>query len=343
MREKKKNKGFVEEISDEELLKKVKYYGKKINEVKKEVHKGIVGQDEVINSVLKCLICRGHVLLESVPGLAKTLLARLLTKTVKQANFQRIQFTPDLLPTDITGVTVYEKGKGFYTVKGPIFANIILGDEINRAPPKVQSAMLQAMEERQVTIGRQTFDLPRPFFVMATENPLEQKGVYPLAVAQVDRFLFKVFVDYPKEKEEIIISEQNIEVKTIDEFGIKKVIDPKEILEIQEVVKKIKLSEELKKYIVDIIDATRYPDNYGMVEEKKYISYGASPRASIYLALAAKATALMDNRIYVTPKDIRNVAKEVLRHRIILNYEGKAREISTDSIIDEIIKRVPVL
>ncbi len=329
-------------MEKEKLVKKVSEYSKKIKLVKNEIHKGIIGQEQVIDSVLKCLICNDHVLIEGVPGVAKTFLVMLLSRTIKGSVFQRIQFTPDLLPTDITGVTVYEEKKGFYTVKGPVFANIVVGDEINRTPPKVQSAMLQAMQEREVTIGRQTFPLPKPFFVMATQNPLETKGVYPLPEAQVDRFLFKINMPYPKKEDEIIIIDQNVEVKRMEDFDIKKIITLQEVLEVQSLVKKIYISDELKKYIVHLVDASRHPEKY-KIREGKYIQWGASPRATIYLTLAAKATALMDNRIYVTPKDIRNVAKEVLRHRIILNYEGKAREISTDSIIDEIIKRVPVL
>jgi MoxR-like ATPase len=309
--------------------------------VKKEVQKGIVGQDEVIDAVLKCLACNGHVLLESVPGLAKTLLVRLLTETIDGAKFQRIQFTPDLLPSDITGVTVYEEKRGFYTVKGPIFANFVLGDEINRAPPKVQSAMLQAMEERIVTIGKETFPLPKPFAVLATQNPLEQKGVYPLALAQIDRFLFKVFVDYPGEDDEVLILNQNTMVKKIHEFGIEKVLNPQIIIEIQECVKRIQISEEVKEYIVDIVDATRYPSNYG-IEEGKYMQWGASPRATINISLAAKATALMNERTFVIPTDVRAIAHGVLRHRMVLNYEGKARGISADDIVDSIIANIPV-
>ncbi|RLJ07170.1 MAG: ATPase, partial [Candidatus Aenigmatarchaeota archaeon] len=310
-------------MEKEKLVKKVSEYSKKIKLVKNEIHKGIIGQEQVIDSVLKCLICNDHVLIEGVPGVAKTFLVMLLSRTIKGSVFQRIQFTPDLLPTDITGVTVYEEKRGFYTVKGPIFANMVVGDEINRTPPKVQSAMLQAMQEREVTIGRQTFPLPKPFFVMATQNPLETKGVYPLPEAQVDRFLFKINMPYPKKEDEIIIIDQNVEVKRMEDFDIKKIITLQEVLEVQSLVKKIYISDELKKYIVHLVDASRHPEKY-KIREGKYIQWGASPRATIYLTLAAKATALMDNRIYVTPKDIRNVAKEVLRHRIILNYEGKA-------------------
>jgi len=324
------------------LKKDIRGFSKKIEEVKREVSKGIIGQEMVIDAVLKSIICNGHILLESVPGLAKTMLVRLLTQTIKGASFERIQFTPDLLPTDITGVTIYEEIKGFYTQKGPIFANILLGDEINRASPKVQSAMLQAMEERRVTIGKETFDLPKPFIVLATENPLEQQGVYPLAVAQVDRFLFKIYVDYPAEEDELVIIDKNMETVRMEDFGIKEVWSPKEIMDLQEMVKSIYISDEVKEYIVNIVDSTRNPDSYG-VEIGKYAQYGASPRASIFLALAAKATALMDNRTFVIPEDVVSVAHPILNHRMILNYEGSARGIKTGDIIESLLAAVPVL
>jgi MoxR-like ATPase len=280
--------------------------------------------------------------LESVPGLAKTLLVRFLTQTVSESTFQRIQFTPDLLPSDITGTSVYEEAKGFYIIKGPIFANFVLADEINRAPPKVQSAMLQAMQEREVTISRDTFKLPVPFMVLATQNPLEQQGVYPLSIAQSDRFLFKIFVDYPSEDEEMQVIDNNIDVKKLADFGLKEVISPKEIMELQGIAKKVHLSAEVKAYAIDLVEATRNPKKYNL-RAHKYLKWGASPRASIFLALGARATALMAGRVYTTPEDVRAVAHPVLRHRIILNYEGRAREIKTDDIIDEIIQKVPVL
>jgi len=334
----KKKKVEVEKIS---LKKKIKFYSEKLKLLKKEIHKAIVGQDEVVDSVLKALISNGHVLLEGVPGIAKTFLVRVLARAVKGATFSRIQFTPDLLPSDITGITIYEKGKGFYVKKGPVFANFVLGDEINRAPPKVQSAMLQVMQEREVTIGNETFKLPKPFLVLATQNPLEQKGVYPLPEAQVDRFLFKVLVFYPTKEEEKIIIDQNIDVKSMEEFGIKKVISLNDILEMQSIVKKIFISEEVKDYITSLVEATRYPKKYDL-ELGKYIRWGASPRASIFLALGGRATAFMDGRDFVIPDDVKSVAKDVLRHRIILTYEGRAKEISTDQIVEEILERVPV-
>ena len=325
----------------EKNLKEIEVYQRKLHEIKKEIHKVIIGQDNIIDSILKSIICNGHILLEGVPGIAKTLLIMVLSRTIKGASLSRIQFTPDLLPADITGTTVYEEKRGFYTVKGPIFANIVIGDEINRAPPKVQSAMLQAMQEREVTIGKQTFKLPFPFFVLATQNPLETKGVYPLPEAQVDRFLFKILMSYPKLEEEKIIINHNVEVKKLNEFDIKKIIDLKDIPKIQSLVKRIFVSNEIKRYIIRIVSATRHPDKYG-IESGKYIRWGASPRASIYLGLGARATALMKGRDYVIPEDVREVAKDVLRHRIILNYEGKAKEIKTDDLVEDLIKEVPV-
>ncbi len=329
-------------MDEEELHQGVGKYSRKLNDMKREIQKGIVGQDKIIKSVLKSLVCNGHVLLEGVPGLAKTLFIILLSHTVKDVRFQRIQFTPDLLPSDITGVTVYEEKKGFYTVKGPIFGNFICGDEINRTPPKVQSAMLQAMQEKEVTIGRKTFGLPNPFFVLATQNPLETKGVYPLPEAQIDRFLFKILVEAPPKKDELKIIEQNVEVMTIEDFDIQTVVNLQDILGMQETMKNISMSEEIQKYIVHLVDATRHPEKYD-IGEGRYVQWGGSPRASIYLALAAKATAMMNNRIFVIPEDVRCIAHEVLRHRMVLNYEGKAKGIITDSIVDSIIRNVPVL
>ena len=329
-------------ITNNDLQDRVDEYSVKLDDVRREVGKGLIGQKSVIDSVLKAILCNGHSLLEGVPGLAKTTLIRLLTHTVEKANFQRIQFTPDMLPTDITGTTVYEEGKGFYTVKGPIFANFVLGDEINRTPPKVQSAMLQAMQERQVTIGRKTYDLPDPFFVLATQNPLEQKGVYPLPEAQVDRFLFKILVDYPEKKDELVIIDTNINVKTIEEFNIETVIDLPTIIEMQKTVREIRMSDEIGRYIIHLVDATRYPDKYD-IDEGRYVQWGGSPRASIYLSLAAKASALMKGRTFIIPEDVRGIAHDVLRHRIILNYEGKAKGVKTDEVINSIIKNVPVI
>ncbi len=329
-------------MNREDLNHRVREYGSKLVNVRREVQKGIVGQDRVIDSVLKCLVCNGHTLLEGVPGLAKTLIIVLLSHTVKGSTFQRIQFTPDLLPSDITGVTVYEEKRGFYTIKGPIFGNFVCGDEINRTPPKVQSAMLQAMQEREVTIGRETFKLPDPFFVLATQNPLETKGTYPLPEAQVDRFLFKIVVKPPPKRDEIKIIDQNLQVMDIEDFNIQRIITLQEILDMQEVIKEIQMSDEIQKYIVHLVDATRHPEKYD-IDAGRYIQWGGSPRASIYMALSAKATAMMNNRVFVIPEDVRCVAHDTLRHRIIMNYEGKAKGIDTDAIIDSIIDNVPVI
>ncbi|MBN2101262.1 MAG: MoxR family ATPase [Candidatus Aenigmarchaeota archaeon] len=326
-----------------DLENAVEVYSNMFKRVKTEMKKAIIGQDHILDTLMRALICNGHVLVEGVPGVAKTLVVSVLAETIKDVIFQRIQFTPDLLPTDITGVTIYDEKKGeFYIVKGPVFGNIVIGDEINRTPPKVQSSMLQAMQERQVTIGKETFDLPKPFFVMATQNPVETKGVYPLPEAQVDRFLFKSLMTYPKKEDEVDIVENNSDNKEMAEYGIEHVITLNDILEVQRIVKDIYISDELKRYILHIIDATRKPKKYDM-ENAPYMQWGGSPRATIYLGLSSRAHALLNGRTYVKPEDIRTVAKEVLRHRIILNYEGKAKEIGTDDIIEEIIKKVPVL
>ena len=323
-------------------MKEIKKYSKIINEIKKEIHKCVYGQEHVIDSILKCLISNGHVLLEGVPGIAKTFIILVLSRTIEGIKYQRIQFTPDLLPSDITGTLIYIKGKGFTVQKGPIFGNIIAADEINRAPPKVQSAMLQAMQEREVTIGKETHILPKPFMVLATQNPLETKGVYPLPEAQVDRFLFKIFMDYPDRENEKKIINKNLDVMSLDEYNIKTVLTAEDILKIQKIVPEIKSSEEIKRYIVKLVFATRYPEKYD-IKFGKYVKWGASPRASIFLNLAGKANAFMNGRDYVIPDDIREIAPNVLRHRIILNYEGKAEGIKQDDIVKELIEKVPVV
>lgn len=324
------------------LEKEVGEYSDKIERVKHELEKGIIGQQEVVDSILRTIVARGHVLIEGVPGVAKTLTVLLLSKTIKGSTFQRIQFTPDLLPSDITGVTIYDKTRGFYTQKGPIFANLVIGDEINRTPPKVQSSMLQAMQERQVTIGKETFDLPNPFFVLATQNPLETKGVYPLPEAQVDRFMTKVLVSYPDKASEKIIIEKNAEVIKLEDYDVREVITLDEIIAMQDLVRHIYASREIKEYIVHIVNATRHPERYD-IEAKRYVQWGGSPRATINLSLVSKATALMEGRTYVIPEDVTKISHEILRHRIILNYEGKARDIKTDDIVDAILDAVPVL
>jgi len=311
-----------------------------IANIKKEISKSVVGQEKIINAFLRALISNGNVLVEGVPGLAKTLIVRTLS-VVMGCEFNRIQFTPDLLPTDIVGITAYEREKGFYVLKGPIFSNFILADEINRAPPKVQSALLECMQEKQATIGKETFNMPMPFFVLATQNPLEQAGVYPLPEAQIDRFLFKLSIGYPNLKEEQGILESNITIKKFESFNLKPVMSAEKILDMQDKVKEIYLDKKIEKYIVQIVDATRNPDKY-KVKLGKYIEWGASPRASIGLFIASKAEALMQGKNFVTPQYVKEVTYDVLRHRVILNYEAQSENIKVEDVISEILARVPV-
>jgi len=312
----------------------------KLEQVSREISKLIVGQKDVIDGLFLGLLCNGHVLVEGVPGIAKTLLIRTLAKATG-CDFKRIQFTVDLLPTDITGITAYHKDKGFYVVKGPVFTNFILADEINRAPPKTQSALLEAMGERQVTIGKETFILPNPFFVMATQNPIESAGTYTLPEAQIDRFLLKVYMNYPTSDEEIKILRKNINLYKFDEFGIKPTITPQDIVNMQEDVKKIYMSQKVEQYCVNIVDATRRPKKYG-IKLGKYIELGSSPRASIGLFIVSKANALLHGKNFVIPDYIKEIAGPVMRHRMILNYEGMAEGIKTDDIVKEILEKVPI-
>ena len=299
----------------------------------------IVGQEHLVDSLLIALLCNGHILLEGVPGLAKTLAIKTLANLV-DAKYSRIQFTPDLLPADVLGTQIYSvKKEEFQIKKGPIFANFVLADEINRAPAKVQSALLEAMQERQVTIGEETFRLPDPFLVMATQNPIEQEGTYPLPEAQVDRFLLKVVIGYPKKDEEKLIIRQNI--KSALE-PVRPVLDPKEILEVQKIVEKIYIDEKIENYIVDIVFATRMPAKYGLNDLQSLVSFGASPRASISLALASRAYAFLQGRGYVIPEDVRAVCHGVMRHRIGLTYEAEANNITSDDIITDILDKVAV-
>ena len=299
----------------------------------------IVGQKHLVESLLIALLSNGHVLLEGVPGLAKTLAIKTLAQII-DAKYSRIQFTPDLLPADVIGTMVYSvKSEQFQVKKGPIFANFVLADEINRAPAKVQSALLEAMQERQVTIGDKTFRLDEPFLVMATQNPIEQEGTYPLPEAQVDRFLLKVVIGYPTREEEKLIIRQNL---SNERREIRPLLRPEEIIEAQKVVEKIYIDEKIERYIVDIVFATRFPDEYGLADLKSIIAFGASPRASISLARAAKAYAFLHQRGYVIPEDVRAVCHDVLRHRIGLTYEAEANNISADEIISEILDKVVV-
>jgi len=305
-----------------------------------EVKKVIIGQKKMIESLMIGLLSNGHILLEGVPGLAKTLAISTLSKTI-DAKFNRIQFTPDLLPADLLGTMIYnQKKEEFISRKGPIFSNFILADEINRAPAKVQSALLEAMQERQVTIGDKTYKLPEPFLVMATQNPIEQEGTYPLPEAQVDRFMLKVVLPYPKREEEKLIIRNNVSTEGMPVPN--KVIDPKQIIKAREVVKKIYMDEKIEQYIVDIVFATREPSSYNLHDIEPLIDFGGSPRASIALASAAKAYAFLRKRGYIIPEDVRAVCHDVLRHRIGLSYEAEAENITTEEIINTILNKVDV-
>ena len=310
-----------------------------VNMITQGMDQVIVGQKHLVDSLMIGLLSNGHILLEGVPGLAKTLAIITLASLI-DAKYSRIQFTPDLLPADVMGTMIYSQAKEQFQIKkGPIFANFVLADEINRAPAKVQSALLEAMQERQVTIGEQTFKLDDPFLVMATQNPIEQEGTYPLPEAQVDRFMLKVIIGYPKKEEEKLIIRQNISGRKID---IKPVLQPSEIIEAREIVQKVYIDEKIERYIVDIVFATRFPQDYGLGELKEMISFGASPRASISLALAARAYAFLKQRGYVIPEDVRAVCHDVLRHRIGLSYEAEANNKTAEEIISEILNKVEV-
>ncbi|MFA5213619.1 MAG: MoxR family ATPase [Methanoregula sp.] len=321
-----------------ELTNEAKTHAGTLDAIRNEVKTVIVGQHDVIDRLLIALCADGHVLLEGVPGIAKTLVIRTLSQCI-DCTFTRLQFTPDLLPSDIMGTKIYnQKDSTFSTVKGPVFAQFILADEINRAPPKVQSALLEAMQERQVTIQGETHTLARPFFVLATENPIESEGTYPLPEAQVDRFMFKVLMTYPAKKDEVTILDRFTEGITLTP---KKVISAHEILAIQAFTRKVYADPAIKRYVSELVDATRNPAAYG-IDSARYIALGASPRASIFLVLGGKAHALLAGRGYVIPEDIKAVAHDVLRHRIILNYEGEADGITTEAIIDRILGVVKV-
>lgn len=322
------------------LNEKIEKESSFVDILKLEMNKVIVGQKYMVERLLIGLLADGHILLEGVPGLAKTLAIKSLSNTM-HGDFSRIQFTPDLLPADLLGTMIYNQKQEAFTVKqGPIFANFILADEINRAPAKVQSALLEAMQERQVTIGEKTYALPKPFLVLATQNPVEQEGTYPLPEAQVDRFMLKVILDYPKKEEEKLIIRQNISSDAFPET--KAVLKPEDILKAKAVVREVYMDEKIEHYIVDIVFASRNPEEYGLAQFKDMISFGASPRASINLALAAKAYAFIHRRGYVIPEDVRAIAKDVMRHRIGLSYEAEAENISAEDIITEILNKVEV-
>lgn len=305
-----------------------------------EMEKVIVGQKQMVESLMIGLLCNGHVLLEGVPGLAKTLAINALSKCI-DVQFSRIQFTPDLLPADLIGTMIYNQKKEEFTVKkGPIFSNFVLADEINRAPAKVQSALLEAMQEKQVTIGSETYRLTEPFLVLATQNPVEQEGTYPLPEAQVDRFMLKVVITYPKKEEEKLIIRQNINKEAFPQPN--KVVKVEDILRARQLVKEVYLDEKIENYIVDIVNTTRYPETVGLPQLKELISFGASPRASISLAMASKAYAFLQHRGYVIPEDVRAVCHRILRHRIGLTYEAEAENVSVEEIIREILNKVEV-
>ena len=319
---------------------KIQLTGAFIDRLRGEVSKVIVGQSQMIDRLLVGLLSSGHVLLEGVPGLAKTLSIKSLSQAVNAA-FSRIQFTPDLLPADVVGTMIYNQQKAEFLVrKGPIFANFVLADEINRAPAKVQSALLEAMQERQVTIGDTSYKLDEPFLVLATQNPIEQEGTYPLPEAQVDRFMLKVVVGYPKKEEEQLIIRQN--VQGLDSIKVQPVVSIQDIIQARELVRQVYMDEKIENYILDIVFATRYPEKYKLEKLKPMISYGGSPRASINLALASKAVAFLAKRAYVIPEDIRAIAHDVLRHRIGLTYEAEAENVDVEGIIDEVLKAVNV-
>ncbi|GAB4276445.1 MAG: AAA family ATPase [Candidatus Rifleibacteriota bacterium] len=325
-----------------ELQKKIESAGVTIEKIRNEVRKILVGQHELLESLLLALITDGHILLEGVPGLAKTLAIKSLARTVK-TGFSRIQFTPDLLPADLIGTRVFDpKNAEFQTHKGPIFSNFILADEINRAPAKVQSALLESMEERQVTIEHETFKLQEPFLVLATQNPIETEGTYTLSEAQVDRFLFKVVVDYPSfEEERIIVQRMGLEEKSHGIEIVEPVVDAEEIIEIRRLAREVYVDEKIVEYVLRLVDATRNPEKYNL-DLKAYIRFGASPRASIYLTRAARSRAMILGRSFVKPDDVKAVMSEVLRHRVIPTYEAEADEVSSDDIIKKIREGVPV-
>lgn len=329
----------MESVDIKELNDRIQKESSFVDLLSLEMGKVIVGQKQLVENLLIGLLANGHILLEGVPGLAKTLAINTLANAI-DAKFSRIQFTPDLLPADVIGTLIYsQKDEQFEVHKGPVFANFVLADEINRSPAKVQSALLEAMQERQVTIGDQTFKLPEPFLVMATQNPIEQEGTYPLPEAQVDRFMLKVVVNYPKKDEERLI----IRMNNTGEFPrAKAVVTPEDIIRARKVVRDVYMDEKIERYIVDIVYATRTPEDYNLKELKGLIAYGASPRASISLSAAAKAYAFIKRRGYVIPEDVRAVCNEVLRHRIGLTYEAQAENVTTENIISQVLNAVMV-
>lgn len=322
------------------LNERIKLESAFLDVLRMEMNKVIVGQSAMVDGLILGLLANGHILLEGVPGLAKTLAITTLSKCIK-ADFSRVQFTPDLLPADLIGTQIYSpKNESFSIKKGPIFAHLILADEINRSPAKVQSALLEAMQEKQITIGAETFTLPDPFLVMATQNPVEQEGTYPLPEAQVDRFMLKIVLDYPSPQEE-----QNILKNHLNQVGqgeVQAVVEPKQIIQAREAVQSVYMDEKIQQYIVDLVYATRKPSEYGLKKEADWIQYGASPRATVALAQTAKAQAFMNHRGYVIPEDVRAVCMPVLRHRIGLTYEAEAEEISSEHVVHALLNQVAI-
>jgi len=330
---------MIQSVDIKELNERIERQSSFVDALTMGMDKVIIGQKHLVESLLIGLLSDGHILLEGVPGLAKTLAIKTLSDLI-QCDFSRIQFTPDLLPADVVGTMIYSQKKEEFSIKkGPIFANLILADEINRAPAKVQSALLEAMQERQVTIGENTYKLEEPFLVMATQNPIEQEGTYTLPEAQVDRFMLKVVINYPKKEEEKLIIRQNL---LKEKPVLTPILTPKDIIEARDLVRQVYIDEKIERYIVDIVFATRYPQDYGLDALKEMISIGASPRASINLALASRAYAFIKRRGYVIPEDIRAVCYDVLRHRIGLSYEAEANNMTSDEIITEILNTVEV-
>ena len=330
---------MAEAIDIRELNERIAQQSAFVTNLTTGMNQVIVGQRHLVDTLLIALLSDGHILLEGVPGLAKTLAIKTLSQLI-DAKFNRVQFTPDLLPADVVGTMVYsQKDESFKVKQGPVFANFVLADEINRAPAKVQSALLEAMQERQVTIGKDTFKLDDPFLVLATQNPIEQEGTYPLPEAQVDRFLIKVIIGYPNKEEEKQIIRQNIKAEKRE---VSALVKPEDIIEVRKIVQQIYVDEKIERYIVDIVFATRFPQDYGLNDLTSIISFGASPRASISLALAARAYAFLKGRGYVIPEDVRAVCHDVMRHRIGLSYEAEANNISADEVISEILDKIAV-
>ncbi|MGB0257789.1 MAG: AAA family ATPase [Coraliomargarita sp.] len=307
--------------------------------VRERVGQVVVGQENLVERLLLALLCNGHVLLEGVPGVAKTLTVNSLAKAI-HADFSRIQFTPDLLPGDLTGTLVYDPREHSFTPeKGPIFANLLLADEVNRAPAKVQSALLEAMQEKQVTLGKETFALPKPFLVLATQNPIEQEGTYMLPEAQVDRFMFKLKVGYPSMDEELIVMQRMAKAEPM--LDVEPVLTIDDLMQMRAELEEVVIDEKVEKYILRLVDATRHPENYGL-DVSRYVRFGASPRASIYLSLAARGHALMQGRDYTVPQDVKDVAHDILRHRMAISYRAEAESITSDDLLEQMLKQVPV-